>query len=135
MENIFALSIQLKRSISPDLSYTLDEATAQALLAKLSSTYTESLIWYTTTRIAVWVVGDDPDFVLKSFAGLKKFTAYMKLLSGQQANKFFAEISNGRKWRNYSSLKKYEQLCKAESMSAKTSNLGERLKGLIRSAQ
>lgn len=59
----------------------------------------------------------------------------MKILSGRNANKFFNEIANGTKWRNYSSLKKYEQLCKAESLATGNGNLGKNLKALVRRAQ
>jgi len=135
MDSIFALSIQLKRSISPGLSYTLDDETARALLIKLSSTYSESLIWYTPTRIGVWVVGEKTDFLLQCFSELKRFTAYMKILSGRSANDFLNDIAGGKKWRNYSSLTKYEQLCKSESLAKLNRSLGQTLKLLVRRAQ
>jgi hypothetical protein len=135
MDSIFALSIQLKRSITPGLSYTLSDDTARALLVKLRSTYSESLIWYTSTRIGVWVVGQEADFLLDTFSGLKKFTAHMKVLSDRSASEFLNDIASGKKWRNYSSLTKYDQLCNGESLANVNGCFGETLKLIVRRAQ
>jgi hypothetical protein len=132
---IFALSIQLKKSAMANMSLELSDIVTRTLLANLKSFYTEALIWSTPNRIGVWVVGEDHDFLIHSFSGFEENVSYMKVFSGLEAEELFCCIADGKRWRNHNPLIKYSQLCRAEAFAIVNNCLGANLYELVRKGQ
>ncbi len=132
---IFALSIQLKKSAMSTTSLELNDIVTKTLLVNLRCFYSEAIIWSTPTRIGVWVVGEYEDFLFHAFSGFEENVSYMKVFSGNEAEELFYSITKGKKWRNLNALIKYSLLCKAEAMAIMNSCLGPALNLMVRKGQ
>ncbi len=128
---IWALTIENKRSANGTQSFEFEPNFAQILLSGLHTIYAEVFVWSVNNRLALWVTGDDASFLMSAFMNHLGQFEKMQLLRGEKAQDHLSNIANGLAWQDCSMNDKLKNFKESYLYAHIHGQLGARLAPLI----
>jgi len=129
-DEIIALEIEIDMQYDHQEFFFTDDI-LNTIQLELKEIYSEVFIWAVENHLSVWIVGNDPTYLVKSFTPYRNHFTKMLVWEAFAANNHFNTILECNCWSNCSALSKAKSFNDGYEAARKTNSLGPTLLPLI----
>lgn len=130
-KQIIVLEIEIRSPRGFEEKFRFNDTMLRAIVSRLNVVYGEIFIWSADNHLAVWVEGDNAEYLLQAFVYHRRHFKKLQMKEGAQASDLLKKIIKGKVWNDRSMGMKLDSFQRGYALSKELDCLGTNLSSLL----